>query len=145
MSGVTEPTSITEMGVMEQSLGSQKTFLVPSPVLERSREVVAYLGPGVACSGEIWYDGNMQIDGQLEGNVYTKGTIMIGKQAEVKATIEAGTIVCQGKIFGHINAKEQTSLLSPGYIDGTLHTPQFSVEPGGTFNGRIVMNQQSSM
>ena len=121
------------------SLGSQKSFQVPIPVLQAKKEVVAFFGPGVECIGEIWYEGNVQIDGRLEGTIHTKGTLVIGDRAVVKAKIEAGTVICKGKIQGEVVAKESIKLLSPGLIDGTMSAPRLSVEDGGVFNGRVSM------
>ncbi len=121
------------------SLGSQKSFQVPVPVLQTKKEVVAFLGTGVECVGEIWYDGDMQIDGQLEGTVHTKGTLAIGDRAVVKAKIEAGTVVCKGNVQGDVRAQESIKLLSPGLIEGTMSAPRLSVETGGVFNGRVSM------
>ena len=121
------------------SLGSQKSFQVPSPVLQAKKEVVAFFGAGVECIGEIWYEGNVQIDGKLEGTIHTKGTLVIGDRAVVKAKIEAGSVICKGKIQGEVVAKESIKLLSPGLIDGTMSAPRLSVENGGVFNGRVSM------
>lgn len=121
------------------SLGSQKSFQVPIPVLQAKKEVVAFFGAGVECIGEIWYEGNVQIDGRLEGTIHTKGTLVIGDRAVVKAKIEAGTVICKGKIQGDVVAKESIKLLSPGLIDGTMSAPRLSVEIGGVFNGRVSM------
>ncbi|MDH5563530.1 MAG: polymer-forming cytoskeletal protein [Nitrospirota bacterium] len=121
------------------SLGSQKSFQVVSPVLPAKKEVVAFFGEGVECIGEIWYEGNVQIDGRLEGTVHTKGTLVVGDRAVVKAKIEAGTVICKGSIHGDVVAKESIKLLAPGLIHGTLSAPQLSVEIGGVFNGRIRM------
>ena len=121
------------------SLGSQKSFQVPIPVLQSKKEVVAFFGAGVECIGEIWYEGNVQIDGRLEGTIHTKGTLVIGDRAVVKAKIEAGTVICKGKIQGEVVAKESIKLLSPGLIDGTMSAPRLSVESGGVFNGRVSM------
>ncbi len=121
------------------SLGSQKSFQVPIPVLQAKKEVVAFFGAGVECIGEIWYEGNVQIDGRLEGTIHTKGTLVIGDRAVVKAKIEAGTVICKGKIQGEVVAKESIKLLSPGLIDGTMSAPRLSVENGGVFNGRVSM------
>jgi cytoskeletal protein CcmA (bactofilin family) len=121
------------------SLGSQKSFQVPIPVLQAKKEVVAFFGAGVECIGEIWYEGNVQIDGRLEGTIHTKGTLVIGDRAVVKAKIEAGTVICKGKIQGDVVAKESIKLLSPGLIDGTMSAPRLSVESGGVFNGRVSM------
>ena len=132
-----EPTILRQEPTI--SLGSQKSFQVPSPVLQAKKEVVAFFGAGVECIGEIWYEGNVQIDGKLEGTIHTKGTLVIGDQAVVKAKIEAGTVICKGKIQGEVVARESIKLLSPGLIDGTMSAPRLSVENGGVFNGRVSM------
>ncbi len=125
------------------SLGSQKSFQVPTPVMQAKKEVVAFFGVGVECIGELWYEGNVQIDGRLEGTVHTKGTLVIGDGAVVKAKIEAGNVICKGNIQGEVVAKESIKLLSPGFIDGTMSAPRLSVETGGLFNGRVTMGTSS--
>jgi cytoskeletal protein CcmA (bactofilin family) len=139
--GITAPRQESTIPRQEPtiSLGSQKSFQVPAPVLQAKKEVVAFFGPGVECIGEIWYEGNVQIDGKLEGTIHTKGTLVIGDRAVVKAKIEAGSVICKGKIRGEIVAKESIKLLSPGLIDGTMSAPRLSVENGGVFNGRVSM------
>ena len=125
------------------SLGSQKSFQVQTPIVQAKKEVVAFFGVGVECIGEIWYEGNVQIDGRLEGTIHTKGTLVVGDQAVVKAKVEAGTVICKGKIQGEVVAKESIKLLSPGLIDGTMSAPRLSVETGGGFNGRVSMESSS--
>ncbi len=125
------------------SLGSQKSFEVPTPVMQAKKEVVAFFGVGVECIGEIWYEGNVQIDGRMEGTIHTKGTLVIGDRALVKAKIEAGSVICKGHIEGEVVAKESIKLLSPGLIDGTMSAPRLSVETGGIFNGRVSMGNSS--
>ena len=126
------------------SLGSQKSYQVPTPVLQAKKEVVEFFGAGVECIGEIWYEGNVQIDGRLEGSVHTKGTLVIGDGAVVKAKIEAGTVICKGNVHGDIVAKESIKLLSPGVIDGTMSAPRLLVETGGVFNGRVSMESSKT-
>ena len=142
-------TLASELGIMApsqeptDSLGSQKSFQVPTPVMHAKKEVVAFFGVGVECIGEIWYEGNVQIDGRLEGTVHTKGTLVVGDRAVVKAKIEAGSVICKGNIQGEVLAKESIKLLSPGFIDGTMSAPRLSVETGGVFNGRVNMGISS--
>jgi cytoskeletal protein CcmA (bactofilin family) len=122
------------------ALGSVTSYHVPKPVIAETCEVVAFFGPGVECTGEIWYEGNIQIDGKLEGLIHTQGTLMIGEQAVIQAKIDAGTVICKGKIQGDVMAREKINLLAPGSINGSLKTPQLSVETGGVINGRVSMN-----
>ena len=139
MALVSELEALPSTQDISTSLGSQKSFQVPTPVIQAKKEVVAFFGVGVECIGEIWYEGNVQIDGCLEGTVHTKGTLVIGDRAVVKAKIEAGSVICKGNIQGEVVAKELVKLLSPGLIDGTMSTPRLSVESGGMFNGRVSM------
>ncbi len=139
MSVVKDEVMVSTIG-FSNTLGSQKTFSTSGTVIDGAHEVVAFFGPGVECKGEIWYEGILQIDGRLEGMIHTKGTLVIGDRAVVKASIEAGTVVCRGNIQGDVRAKENIKLLSPGFIDGTMTTPRLSVETGGMFNGRVSMN-----
>ncbi|MDH4192530.1 MAG: polymer-forming cytoskeletal protein [Nitrospirota bacterium] len=138
------PTSEVETMTIPQgqitSLGSTKSYQIPKPVVEGKSEVVAFFGRGVSCTGEIWYEGNVQIDGGLEGLVHTNGTLVIGDRAVIKATIEAGTVICKGSIQGDVVARETVKLLAPGSIDGTVSTPRLSVETGGVINGRVSMD-----
>lgn len=137
------PTSEVETMVHSQDQmtppGSAKSFQISNPVVAGDSEVVAFFGAGVECIGEIWYEGNVQIDGGLEGLLHTKGTLVIGDRAVIKATIEAGSVVCKGKIQGDVVARETVKLLAQGSIDGTVSTPRLSVEPGGVINGRVSM------
>jgi cytoskeletal protein CcmA (bactofilin family) len=121
-------------------LGSAKSYQIPKPVIAGKEEMVAFFGPGVECVGEIWYEGNVQIDGGLEGLVHTNGTLVIGDRSVIKARIEAGTVICKGSIQGDVVAKEMVRLLAPGSIDGILNTPQLSVETGGIINGHVSMD-----
>ena len=142
MSLASELEIITPTQDFSTSLGSQKSFQVTSPVVQAKKEVVAFFGVG-ECIGEIWYEGNVQIYGRLEGTIHTKGTLVIGDRAVVKAKIEAGSVICKGKIQGEVVAKDSIKLMSPGFIDGAISAPRLSVESGGVCNGRVSMGSLS--
>ena len=55
---------------------SQKTFQVPTQPVDGKGEVVAFIGPGVEFKGEIFYEGSVQIDGTLDGQIHTNGTLL---------------------------------------------------------------------
>ncbi len=56
--------------------------------MQAKMEVVAFFGVGGECIGELWYEGNGQIDGRLEGTVHTKGTLVIGDGAVSKRRLK---------------------------------------------------------
>jgi cytoskeletal protein CcmA (bactofilin family) len=100
----------------------------------------AFVGKGVNFKGTISYHGTVRIDGTLEGEIHTEGTLLIGEDAVIKAKVTAGTIVCKGQITGDILAKEKVTLRAPAVINGGVETPMLSMEEGVQFNGTIEMS-----
>ena len=97
------------------------------------------MGEGVEFKGVINYKGTIRVDGQLEGEIHTTGVLVVGQRAVLKAKVEAGTILCQGRIVGDIVATEKIQLLSPAVLSGSVKTPSLSMEEGVLFNGTCGM------
>ncbi len=106
-----------------------------------TEKIVAFIGQGVEFKGTIIYKGSVRIDGRLEGELHTEGTLLVGKEAVITAKISAGSVISKGKITGDIIAKEKILLLSSANMDGSLNTPQLSIEEGVIFNGTIEMKR----
>ena len=121
------------------STGSQRGQGGHDTVFDQPHEVSAFVGEGVEFKGVISYQGTVRIDGQLEGEIYTQGTLIIGQGAVIDAKVEAGTIVCQGHIVGDIIASEKIQLLKPAVLNGSVRTPSISMEEGVLFNGTCKM------
>ena len=107
-------------------------------------KIVAFIGQGVEFKGTINYKGSVRIDGRLDGEINTEGTLLVGKEASITAKISAGSVISKGKITGDITAQEKVLLLSSAVMDGSLNTPQLSIEEGVLFNGTIEMKSGSS-
>ena len=118
---------------------------VPTPPMAGKGGVVAFIGPGVEFKGEIHYEGSVQIDGTLEGEIHTNGTLLVGEGAILNATINVGSVISKGKIAGDIVAKDKVQLLSTAIMDGSLKAPQLAMEIGVVFNGDISMQSDSKM
>lgn len=106
--------------------------------------VAAFIGHGVEFKGVIKYQGNVRIDGQLDGEVHADGTLYLGEQAVLTAKISAQSVISKGQITGDITAREKVQLLAPAVIDGSVLTPSLLMEEGVTFNGTIEMNGSPS-
>jgi cytoskeletal protein CcmA (bactofilin family) len=105
----------------------------------QAEDVIAFVGKGVEFKGTITYNGTVRIDGILDGEIHTDGTLLIGEEAVLTAKVSAGTIISKGKITGDIAAKEKVRLLSPAILNGSVKAPTLSMEEGVLFNGNIEM------
>ncbi len=82
---------------------------------------------------------NLKINGEFEGDLDTKGKLMINKNATVNAEIRGEVIEISGTVNGNIFASESLKLKSSAKVKGNLVTPVFSVEDGAIFNGQCDM------
>jgi cytoskeletal protein CcmA (bactofilin family) len=110
-------------------------------VKEGLEDISAFVGKGVDFKGTISYNGTVRIDGSLEGEIRTDGTLLIGEDAVIQAKISAGIIVCKGKITGDVVARERVKLRAPAVVNGSVKTPILSMEDGVLFNGGLEMGQ----
>lgn len=108
---------------------------------ETGQGVNAFVGKGVEFKGVISYNGTVRIDGHMEGEIHTEGTLLVGEEAVITATVSAGTIICKGKITGDIQAKEKVKLRTPAILNGSVTTPTLSMEEGVLFNGSCEMSR----
>ena len=104
-------------------------------------EIIAFLGKGTEFKGIITYEGTVRIDGRVEGEIITKGTLVVGESAVIHAEISAGTVVVGGRITGNITASEKVQLLAPAILTGAVKTPLLVIEEGVRFNGSCEMGE----
>lgn len=126
----------------QSSVGSRKDSSSHNGILDQKHDVSAFVGEGVEFKGVISYEGTVRIDGQLDGEIHTNGVLLVGRGAVITAKVEAGTIICQGRIIGDIVAREKIQLMSPAVLDGSVRTPSLSMEEGVLFNGTCEMGPQ---
>jgi cytoskeletal protein CcmA (bactofilin family) len=102
-------------------------------------ENFTFLGRGVDFKGVINFEGTVRIDGRLEGEIHTKGTLVVGERAVIKGCITAGILISGGKINANVTATEKVQLLKTAILVGDIRSPNFSMEDGAHFHGSCDM------
>jgi cytoskeletal protein CcmA (bactofilin family) len=95
-----------------------------------------FLGKGAKFKGTLTFEGTVRIDGRLDGEIHTKGTVIIGEHAIIEGDIDADSVISGGRISGNIVASEKVKLLAPGSLIGTIKTPLLSLQEGVMFSGK---------
>ena len=93
------------------------------------------MGKGTKFKGTLTFEGTVRIDGRLEGEIHTKGTVIIGEPAIIEGDVNADIVISGGRVTGNIVASKKVELLAPGSLIGTVKTPLLSLEEGVTFSG----------
>jgi len=91
-------------------------------------------------TGNIESDGDIRIDGALEGNLNCRGRVVVGPEARIKGTIYGRNAEIMGNVEGEITVIDLLTLKGSAVIVGDLIMGKFSVEPGAYFSGTCKMS-----
>jgi cytoskeletal protein CcmA (bactofilin family) len=110
---------------------------------ETEHTSINLIGSGTTIKGEITASGDIRVDGSINGNIQTKGKLVVGNTGTID-----GEIVCQNAdISGRINAKmlvkELLTLKSTAHFNGEINVSQLAIEPGAIFSGSCSMEKPS--
>lgn len=109
----------------------------------RRKEEEKVLDVNAAMQGSLVFSDpvNLRISGKFEGNLTTRGSLIIGREADVKADIVGENIVIAGKVKGKIKATTGFRLTSTAQVNGDLEVSSIAIEEGAVFNGKCKMNE----
>lgn len=102
------------------------------------------VGLGTVIKGDMSSDGDLRIDGKIEGNVTTKSKIAMGAAALIMGNVSARSADISGRIDGDLMINETLFLRSSAKINGQVHTSKLVVESGAEFNGNCRMNSSDA-
>ena len=115
----------------------------PSPEDKKSEETTI-ISLGVKIEGKVKSNGNIRVEGQIEGDIESRGSIVIGGNGEVNGQVNADSISIAGNVTGTVNAKSKVTLEEKGNLQGDIFTKSLVVKEGARFDGKCKMGDSSS-
>lgn len=106
------------------------------------KDSVTIISEGVKLDGKLISQGNVRIDGNINGDIQAAGNITVGEHGEVTGEIKAQVIIIGGKIAGTVVANEKIVLESSSNLKGDLITKILVVEEGAIFDGKSAMSSK---
>ena len=94
------------------------------------------LVPGAAFDGVLTFRGNVQLEGQLRGDVIAQGSLRVEAQGRVEGRIEVDELVVAGVIEGDVYARRRVELLPTARVHGEVRTPALALAEGSVLDGR---------
>ena len=98
------------------------------------------LNSDVEIKGNIKFSGELSLDGKLEGEIHTDGTLQLGDGAVINGNINAQSVVVRGKVHGNINAREKIEIKSKAELFGDIRASKLVIEEGVTYVGKTEVN-----
>jgi cytoskeletal protein CcmA (bactofilin family) len=97
------------------------------------------ISEGTEVIGTITTPGDIRIDGILEGNLTSKGRIVIGEKGRIKGELSCHDVDIWGTLEGSLYATEITNLKAMSLVTGDMKTQKLCIEVGARFNGTCTM------
>jgi len=108
---------------------SEKKKSIPT-VKTSNRSVI---GKGTLITGDLVSDGDIRIDGTLDGTLKSSGKVIIGKEGKIKGTVTCDFADIEGEFTGKIIVNQLLTLKASSNISGETIIGTLAVEPGATF------------
>jgi cytoskeletal protein CcmA (bactofilin family) len=106
----------------------------------KSEGAETIVGTSVKLKGNLKSDGDIIIDGIVSGELKTKGSVIIGPNASVVASIRAKDVTVSGAVQGNIEATDRLELTETGRVIGDISANVLSISAGAIFTGNSKMN-----
>ncbi|HHT48116.1 MAG TPA: polymer-forming cytoskeletal protein [Firmicutes bacterium] len=100
-----------------------------------NKKIDTLIGKDSAFTGNIESTGTIRIDGKFEGEIITKGDLVIGESGQVQGKIKAENITIAGKVQGEVEASGKLELVPTGNLQGEAKMTLLVVEEGAVFQG----------
>jgi cytoskeletal protein CcmA (bactofilin family) len=107
--------------------------------LEKFKDAETIIGASIKVKGNFQGQGNIIIEGALEGSLKTEADLFIGEQAKVVANIEAHDAIINGEIQGNVKAKNYLAIGGTAKIFGDVQYGEISIDKGALVNGQLLV------
>lgn len=104
------------------------------------------IGKSTKLLGKLFTENAIRIDGRIEGDVESKGEVIIGEEGQIAATIVARYVTVAGEVNGDIKAEGWLRILPTGRVYGDVKVGKLTIENGAVFRGSCEMlNDKGAM
>lgn len=98
------------------------------------------IAAGTSLKGDLTSNGDIRIDGTLQGNIYCTAKVVIGAKGVVEGDISGQQADIMGKVIGTVTVKDLLQLKGNSHIKGNIQAAKLQIEPTANFNGQCHMN-----
>ncbi|MDB4942002.1 MAG: hypothetical protein JWP97_1536 [Labilithrix sp.] len=97
----------------------------------------AVIGRSTRVRGRVSGEGDLVIEGTVEGDITVSGDLTIAEGGRVTSNIEAETVTLRGEVDGDVRARGLVRIEAGARLRGDLTGDSFALEEGAELVGRI--------
>lgn len=105
-----------------------------TPAYRADRMAPSIIGEDLTVTGNVLSKGEVQVDGQIQGDVHCS-SLIVGEKAQITGGIVAEDVVVRGQVMGSIRGVRVT-LQSSSHVEGDIFHQSLAIEQGAFFEGK---------
>ncbi len=98
------------------------------------RVAPSIIGEDLGITGNVISKGEVQVDGQIQGDVHC-ASLIVGEKAEITGGIVAEDVVVRGRVMGSVRGVRVTMQAS-SHVEGDVFHKALAIEQGAFFEGK---------
>ena len=102
------------------------------------------LSSDVEIKGKVKFTNDLVVDGLIEGEIYSDGSLTVGENARIKAEVHTRSVVVYGKVHGNITVTDRVELKANAELIGDIKAATISIEAGAIFVGKSTVGAPST-
>ena len=97
----------------------------------------AVIGRTTRVRGRVSGDGDLVIEGNVEGDITVRGDVTIAEGGRATSTVEAGSVTLRGELDGDVRSSGAVRIEAGARVRGDLQGESISLEEGAELVGRL--------
>lgn len=97
----------------------------------------AVIGRGARIRGRIGGDGDLLVEGRVDGDVSVSGSLVIESDGAITGDVAASSVTIAGGLTGDVTSRGSVSIRAGAQVSGNMGGSDVSLEEGAAFTGRI--------
>ena len=109
-----------------------------------AEKINSIIGADAVIEGTFTTKDTTRIDGVVNGDITTKGTLIIGQSGVIEGSIQAANVMIAGQVKGNLKISDRIEATATSMIMGDIEAKSLSVDEKAVFQGRCTMNMPST-
>jgi cytoskeletal protein CcmA (bactofilin family) len=122
---------------------SKKVIQVNKNPVYETGMINTVFGKDTEFFGDLSFAKSLQINGYFEGEILSKGFLVVGEGAVIKANIKAKSVIINGTVHGNIEADSKLEIMPSGKLYGNIRTAKLKIADGVVFEGNCEMIRET--
>jgi cytoskeletal protein CcmA (bactofilin family) len=127
------------MAVFRKQEAARQSVITNGSGIHTVLRTTSVIGKTLLVKGEIASDEEVLVEGTVEGKLNIKHRVIVGKNGQVNADIEAREVIIKGTVNGNVNGSYKVEVIPEGVLNGNIVSQRVVLAEGALFKGNIDM------